>query len=88
MISFDAFKGWKLRQLDVKNDFLFGELDREIFMEKSHGFVSEKYPNYVCRLKKSIYDLQQSPRALYIKVSQYLSCIVDLKFRSQILDYL
>lgn len=33
LISLAAYKGWTLWQLDVKNAFLYGELDRDIFME-------------------------------------------------------
>lgn len=34
----------------VKNAFLHGEVDKEIFMEQPRGF--EESPNYVCRLKR------------------------------------
>ena len=33
IISLAANKGWKIWQLDVKNAFLYGELDCDIFME-------------------------------------------------------
>lgn len=60
IISLATFERWKLWQLDAKNAFLYGELDRELFIEQQqpHGFVSDKFPNHVCRLKKSIYGLQ------------------------------
>ena len=72
LISLAAFKGWKLWQLDVKNAFLYGDLDRQVFMEQPIGFVSKQFPNYVCCLKKALYGLKQAPRAWYGKVSQYL----------------
>lgn len=62
IISLAANKGWKLWQLDVKNAFLCGELDHDIFMEQPKGFVSKEFPDYVCLLKKSLYGLRQSPR--------------------------
>ncbi|RWR74934.1 Integrase, catalytic core [Cinnamomum micranthum f. kanehirae] len=72
IISLAAYKGWKLWQLDVKNAFLYGELDRDIFMEQPHGFISKEFPNHVCRLKKALYGLKQAPRAWYGKIAQYL----------------
>lgn len=72
VISLAASKGWKLWQLDVKNAFLYGELDRDIFMEQPPGFVSKKFPSHVCRLKKALYGLKQAPRAWYGKIAQYL----------------
>ena len=55
IISLVAYKSWNLWQLDVKNAFLFGELDRDIFMEQSQGFVSKEFPNHACRLKKALW---------------------------------
>ncbi|KAM7479031.1 hypothetical protein LguiA_027244 [Lonicera macranthoides] len=72
IISLAAYKGWNLWQLDVKNAFLYGELDRDIFMEQPQGFVSKEFPNHVCRLKKALYGLKQAPRAWYGKIAQYL----------------
>ncbi|KAL4291090.1 hypothetical protein GQ457_14G002100 [Hibiscus cannabinus] len=66
-----SFKRWKLWQLDVKNAFLYGDLDREVFMEQPKGYVSKQHPHHVCRLKKALYGLKQAPRAWYGKVAQY-----------------
>ncbi|XP_040964564.1 uncharacterized protein [Gossypium hirsutum] len=60
-----ASKGWKLWQLDVKNVFLYGELDRYIFMEQLQGFISKEYHDHACRLKKALYGLKQAPRAWF-----------------------
>ncbi|KAK3005199.1 hypothetical protein RJ639_016441 [Escallonia herrerae] len=73
IISLAAYKGWKLWQLDVKNAFLYGELDRAVFMEQPQGFVSKQFPHYVCLLKKALYGLKQAPRAWYGKIAQYLT---------------
>ena len=73
IISLTASKGWKLWQFDVKNAFLYGTLDRDIFMEQPQGFTSKEYPDYVCRLKKALYGLKQAPRAWFGKIAQYLN---------------
>lgn len=38
LISLAATFGWKLQQLDVKNDFLHGDLEEEVFIELPTGF--------------------------------------------------
>ena len=56
----------------MKNAFLYGEIDKEIFMEQPPGFESQEYPNHVCKLKKALYGLKQAPRAWYGKLAQFL----------------
>ena len=56
----------------MKNAFLYGELDKDIYMEQHPGYVSNSHPNYVCKLTKGLYGLKQAPRAWYGKISQYL----------------
>ncbi|KAG7551025.1 Zinc finger CCHC-type [Arabidopsis thaliana x Arabidopsis arenosa] len=72
LLSLAASFGWKLWQLDVKNAFLYGELDKSIFMEQPPGFESREHPDHVCKLKKALYGLKQAPRAWYGKVAQFL----------------
>jgi len=49
-------------QLDVKNAFLYGDLEEEVYMEQSPGYVAQG-ENMVCKLKKMIYGIKQSLRA-------------------------
>uniref|UniRef100_A0A2N9I2A4 Reverse transcriptase Ty1/copia-type domain-containing protein n=1 Tax=Fagus sylvatica TaxID=28930 RepID=A0A2N9I2A4_FAGSY len=55
----------ELEQLDVKTAFLHGNLEEEIFMVQLEGFKKPGTENLVCRLKKSLYGLKQSPRQWY-----------------------
>ncbi|KAL8116846.1 hypothetical protein AgCh_023140 [Apium graveolens] len=57
-----AYKKFKLYQMDVKSAFLNGYLKEEVYVKQPPGFIHEKYPNYVYKLKKSVYGLRQSPR--------------------------
>ena len=52
-INFD----WELQRYDVKNVFLHGELEEEIYMSIPLG-LSGSDGNKVCRLKKALYGLK------------------------------
>ena len=41
-------------QLEVKNDFLHGNLEEEVFMEPLHGVTNGIDASYICRLKKAL----------------------------------
>ena len=57
--------------MDVKSDFLNGDLHEEIYMAQPLGFVKKGSENLVCKLKKSIYGLKQSPREWYSKINSF-----------------
>jgi Reverse transcriptase (RNA-dependent DNA polymerase) len=65
LISMAVNGGWKLHQLDVKNAFLHRDLMEEVYMEIPPGFGTTQTIGKVCRLKKSLYGLKQSPRAWF-----------------------
>ena len=68
-------KSWPIKQLDVNNAFLQGELTELVYMMQPHGFVDKDRPNHVCRLRKPIYGLKQAPRSWYLSLKQHLLSI-------------
>jgi hypothetical protein len=51
-----------LEQMEVKIAFLHGDLEEQIYMEQLEGFSQHGQEHLVCKLKKSLYGLKQSPR--------------------------
>ena len=62
VIALAAMNNLRLHQMDITTAFLHGDLQEEVYMKQPEGFVAQLQENLVCRLKKSIYGLKQSPR--------------------------
>ncbi|CAL8996776.1 unnamed protein product [Prunus brigantina] len=70
-ISLAANLDWPLHQFDVKNAFLHGDLEEEVYMDPPPGCkLSSESKHYVCKLKKSLYGLKQSPRAWFGRLTK------------------
>ena len=63
LFSIAAMRSWPLFQLDIKNVFLHGDLVEEVYMEQPFGFVAQGESSLVCKLRRSLYGLKQSPQA-------------------------
>jgi hypothetical protein len=72
VLALSVSRGWSLRQLDVKNAFLHGVLEEEVYMRQPLGFENPNAPNYICKLDKALYGLKQAPRAWYSRLSTKL----------------
>ncbi|CAM8888151.1 unnamed protein product [Rhodiola kirilowii] len=72
VLSIAISRGWPIRQFDVDNAFLNGDLHENVYMSQPPGFRDTKYPEHVCLLKKAIYGLKQSPRAWFHKLREFL----------------
>ncbi|KAM1278430.1 hypothetical protein ACFX2J_030451 [Malus domestica] len=57
--------------MDVKNAFLHGELQEEVYMQPPSGYDVIK-GNMICKLHKAIYGLKQSPKAWYAMLNSVL----------------
>lgn len=45
-----AIRHWPLHQFDIKNAFLHGELQKEVYMDQSPGFTASGGSHLVCHL--------------------------------------
>ena len=61
LLSLTTNLDWPLHELDVKNTFLHGNLEEEIYMEIPPGYVVSSEQKMVCKLEKYLYGLKQSP---------------------------
>jgi hypothetical protein len=59
--------------MDVKTDFLNGDLDEEIYMDQPDGFVVDGQEGKVCKLLKSLYGLKQAPKQWHEKFKRTLT---------------
>jgi hypothetical protein len=59
VITTAAVEGLELFQIDVKNTYLNGEIDTNIYMKQPVGFEDSHYPDIVWALQKGLYSLKQ-----------------------------
>jgi hypothetical protein len=69
LLSVAINQGWFLCQMDVSNAFLYGDLEKEVFMKLPPGHPQSGSSTLVWKLHKSIYGLKQSSRAWHAKLS-------------------
>lgn len=62
MLAVAYAKKLKIKHLDVKTAFLYGELEEPIYMKQPQGFIFERREQQVCLLRRSIYGLKQAGR--------------------------
>jgi hypothetical protein len=72
LLTFAAFKGFKLYQMDVKSAFLNGVIQEKVFVRQPLDFENPKYPNRVYKLSNTLYGLKQAPRAWYARLKTFL----------------
>lgn len=60
VLALSALEDWHLTGLDVRNAYLYGELEEEIYMEQPDGFIAKGQEHMVLRLLKALYGLKQA----------------------------
>ena len=65
--------------MDVNTSFLNGEIEEKAYIEQPKFFVIHGKESHVCKLKKFLYGLKQSPRAWYAIIVSYVHKLGFLK---------
>jgi len=60
ILAMAALHDWHITGLDVRNAFLYGELDEEIYMEQPEGFHVPGRKTEVLKLLRALYGLKQA----------------------------
>nr|GEZ41394.1 retrovirus-related Pol polyprotein from transposon TNT 1-94 [Tanacetum cinerariifolium] len=71
-VANEANKNMTIFQMDVKTEFLNGELKEEVYVSQPEGFVDQECLSHVYKLKRALYGLKQAPRAWYDILSSFL----------------
>ena len=79
MIALAAKDNLLLHQIDVTTAFLNGTMEEKVYMKQPEGFATKGQEHLVCKLKKSICGLKQSPRCwnvalLFQSIKRTLDC--------------
>ncbi|GJS51110.1 putative ribonuclease H-like domain-containing protein [Tanacetum coccineum] len=71
-LAYASFKDFVVYQLDVKSAFLYGKIEKEVYVCQPPGFEDPEFPDRVYKVEKALYGLHQAPRAWYETLSTYL----------------
>ncbi|GJW09932.1 putative ribonuclease H-like domain-containing protein [Tanacetum coccineum] len=71
-LAYASFMGFIVYQLDVKSDFIYGQIEEELYVCQPLGFEDPDYPNKVYKVIKALYGLHQAPKAWFETLANYL----------------
>ena len=58
--------------MDVKTTFLNDIIEEEVYIEQPEWLIVHGKQSHVCKLKKTLFGLEQAPRAWYGRLDGYL----------------
>ncbi|GKA27078.1 retrovirus-related pol polyprotein from transposon TNT 1-94 [Tanacetum coccineum] len=72
LLAIAGANDFKLYQMDVKSAFLNGFINEEVYVAQPLRFIDFQKPNYVYKLKKALFGLNQAPKAWYDRLKSFL----------------
>nr|GEW80591.1 copia protein [Tanacetum cinerariifolium] len=60
-LAFTSYMGFIMYQMDVKSAFMYGTIDKEVYVTQLPGFVDPKFPNKVYKVVKALYGSHKLP---------------------------
>nr|GEV24493.1 hypothetical protein [Tanacetum cinerariifolium] len=62
----------RVYQMDVKSAFIYGWIEKEVYVCQPPGFEDPDHPDKVYKVVKALYGLHQAPRACHKTLANYL----------------
>ncbi|WVZ63785.1 LOW QUALITY PROTEIN: hypothetical protein U9M48_013390 [Paspalum notatum var. saurae] len=81
VLSLALSRNWPIHLLYVKNAFLHGSLSETTYYP--FGFEDLVHPNFICRLRKSLYGFMQALRAWYSRFATHMLSMGFLESKSE-----
>lgn len=72
VLALAANYGLLVNHIDIVAAYLNGDLHNEVYMKQPVMFEDKKFPEKVCKLKRSLYGLKQAGREWNMKVNEIL----------------
>ncbi|GJY39638.1 putative ribonuclease H-like domain-containing protein [Tanacetum coccineum] len=82
-LAYASYMGFIVYQMDVKSAFLYGTIEKEVYVCQPPGFEDPQFLDKVYKVEKALYGLHQAPRAWYETLSTYL---IENRFRRDTID--
>jgi len=60
MLALATLENWYITGLDIQSTYLYGKLDKEIYMEQPKGFAVPRQERKVLHLWCALYGLKQA----------------------------
>ncbi|GJV41199.1 retrovirus-related pol polyprotein from transposon TNT 1-94 [Tanacetum coccineum] len=76
LLAIACANDFKLYQMDIKSAFLNGFINEEVYVSQPlaqpSGFIDFEKPNYVYKLKKTLYGLKKAHKSWYDRLNAFL----------------
>ena len=73
LLAIASHLNFKLYQMNIKNAFLNGMLQEEVYVKQPKDFIDSHRSDDVYKLKIALYGLKQAPRVWYDRLTAYLT---------------